>query len=364
MPSKSSLLTACFLIAFLTAGPGTAAPPPREWDATLSTIAFGSCAREGRDQPIWDAIVREKPDLFLFLGDTIYADTEDEAVFRKKYALLAAKPGYQKLLKTCPVLATWDDHEYGLNDAGVEYPKKKMSQRLFLEFFKEPESSPRWKREGIYDARVIGPPGKRVQVILLDTRYFRSPLITIPKQERDARGMPRSIGRYRADPNPESTILGANQWKWLEDQLNVKADLRIIASSIQVVPNDHHWEKWGNFPLERRRLFDLIAGTRAGGVVFVSGDRHMAEISRLQPGSASPVAYPVFEVTSSGLNQGGAGYKEPNRHRVGPGNFRKPNFGLIRIDWSKPDPKIALEVRDQDGQIALEHATSLRELQP
>src|SRR5436190_18218787 len=79
----------------------------------LRRIAFGSCAHQDRPQPIWDAVVAARPDLFLFIGDTVYADTTDMDAMRATYARLAALPGYQKLLRTCPVLATWDDHDYG-----------------------------------------------------------------------------------------------------------------------------------------------------------------------------------------------------------------------------------------------------------
>src|SRR5438128_6140437 len=84
----------------------------------LSRIAFGSCARQDKPQPIWEPIVATRPDIYLSLGDTIYGDTVDMALMKKKYDMLAAIPGWQKLTKTCPILATWDDHDYGVNDGG------------------------------------------------------------------------------------------------------------------------------------------------------------------------------------------------------------------------------------------------------
>src|SRR5258707_14083938 len=108
----------CLLLAACLAAP--AAGRAADDKKPLSRIAFGSCAHQDRDQPIWGPIVKEKPELFLFIGDAIYADTEDMEVMRKKYKALAAKPGYQKLLETCPVLATWDDHDYGGEDVGAE----------------------------------------------------------------------------------------------------------------------------------------------------------------------------------------------------------------------------------------------------
>jgi alkaline phosphatase D len=203
----------------------------------LSRIAFGSCIHQDRDQAIWGPLVGARPELFLFLGDNIYADTQDMARLRKMYARLGAQPGYKKLLAACPVLATWDDHDYGTDDSGGDYPKKKESQQAFLDFFGVPKDSPRRKREGVYHAAVFGPPGQRVQVILLDTRYHRSPLKKDTKR-------PRNLGQYVANDDPGATLLGAEQWKWLGEQLKAPAELRLLCSSTQLVAEDHGFEKW------------------------------------------------------------------------------------------------------------------------
>jgi len=149
---------------------------PLPTENPLSRIAFGSCGKVDRPQPIWTAVVAARPDVFVFAGDNIYADTEDMNAMRAKYAKLAAKPGFQKLLKRVPVLATWDDHDYGEDNAGAEYKMRVESQKVFLVFFGEPKDSQRLITPGIYDAKLIGPKGKRTQILLLDTRYFRSPL--------------------------------------------------------------------------------------------------------------------------------------------------------------------------------------------
>ena len=196
----------------------------------LTRIAFGSCARQDKPQPIWDAIVAARPDIYLSLGDSIYGDSEDMAVMKKKYDMLAAIKGWQTLKKTCPILATWDDHDYGVNDGGAEYPRKDESQQLFLDFFGIPKDSPRRKQKGVYSAETFGPPDKRVQVILLDTRYFRSPL------KRKAGKTPFNEGPYEPSPDTKATMLGEAQWQWLEEQLKVPARVRILVSSIQLVP--------------------------------------------------------------------------------------------------------------------------------
>lgn len=335
-------------------GSGLAAPP-LDRNKVVSRIAFGSCAHQDKSQPIWEAIVAQKPDLFLFIGDNIYADTEDMDLMKAKYAKLAAQPGYKKLQQTCPILATWDDHDYGKDDAGFEYPKKREAQQIFLDFFGEPKDSPRRQREGVYDAVVLGPAGKRVQILLLDTRYFRSALKRRPDKPK------RGEGPYIPNPDPNATILGANQWRWLEEQLRQPAELRIIASSIQVIAEDHYWEKWANFPHERERLFQLLRDTQAGGVVFISGDRHLAELSMMDGG----VGYPLYDLTSSGLTEADKawGRWEVNRHRVGT-MFWGNNFGMITIDWDKQDPLIRLQIRDEEGELFLQQKIPLSLLQP
>ncbi|NNE35531.1 MAG: alkaline phosphatase family protein, partial [Rhodothermales bacterium] len=162
---------------------GSVAFSPDYSDA-IDTITFGSCARETDPQPIWWSILDADPDVFLFTGDNIYGDTDDMQVMRNKYDSLGAKPGYDALRRTIPVMATWDDHDYGRNDAGSEYEYRQQSQEEFLRFFEVPRSSPRWSREGVYSAKTFGPVGRRTQIIMLDTRYFRSGLERWPKGQR------------------------------------------------------------------------------------------------------------------------------------------------------------------------------------
>ena len=321
----------------------------------LTRIAFGSCARQDKPQPIWDAVVALKPDLYLSLGDTIYGDTTDMAVMKKKYDQLAAIPGWQRLKAACPMLATWDDHDYGVNDGGAEYPKKDESQQLFLDFFGIPKDSPRRTQKGVYHAETFGPPDKRVQVIMLDTRYFRSPL------KKRLLKLLFGEGPYEPSADTRATMLGDAQWAWLETQLKVPAKVRILVSSVQLVAQDHGWEKWMNHPHERERLYKLIKDTKAAGVVCLSGDRHLAEVSMMDAG----IGYPLYDVTSSGLTEAAQKWRrlEVNRHRVATMNWGN-NFGFITIDWSKDDPLLRLQVRDQDGEVTIQEKLPLSLLQP
>ncbi|MBK8725972.1 MAG: alkaline phosphatase family protein [Holophagaceae bacterium] len=328
------LALACTLSAQARPLPGEARP--------LSVIAFGSCAEQHRPQPIWTAILAQRPQLFLALGDNIYCDTEDMGEMAKEYERLARIPEFRKFRAAVPIRAIWDDHDFGANDGGRDYPQREASQRLFLEFWKEPAQSPRRRRPGLYDAEVHGPAGRRVQVILLDTRAFRSPLKPRPGGEDDL------LGRWASDPDPGSDMLGSAQWAWLEAQLQVPAEVRFIVSSVQVVSDNHGWEKWGNFPTERQRLFDLLKRTGATGVVFLSGDRHFGELCVMDAG----LGYPLYDFTSSGLNQGSDHfrYRRADPARVAM-QAQGDNFGVVRIDWSRPDPLLRLECRDEQGEL-------------
>lgn len=311
----------------------------------VQRIAFGSCAQQNKPQPIWQAIRDSHPDLFIFSGDNVYADTSDESLMRASYATLASIPGFASLRKQVPVLATWDDHDFGKSDSGREFGGKAMAQRVFIDFFKVPENDPRQTRPGIYSAHSFGPPGRRVQVILLDTRYFRSAL-------------KKRWTRYVANNSESATILGPAQWKWLTETLREPADLRVLVSSIQVLSSEHRREKWANFPRERERLLRLLG--RSGRTVLISGDRHFGEIQRLADGPYSNVDYTLYEVTASGLNTAGKRITR-NRHRLG-GTVQADHFGLIDIDWS--NESLTLSLIDWTGEPRLSHRVPFYALEP
>ncbi len=304
----------------------------------LSRIAFGSCAEQRRPQPIWDAILAYHPDLFIFAGDNVYGDfnSADGNGIRRAYDGANHIAGYAKLRDGTPNLATWDDHDYGLNDGGADFAYKAVAKEEFLKFWNAPSDDPRRLREGIYDSRIIGPASMRVQVILLDMRWFRSPL-----KPTDQRGAPGKE-RYLPDPDPAKTMLGATQWAWLAAELRKPAEVRLIVSTIQVLAEGHGWERWGNFPLERQKLFDTIRDSRAEGVVLLSGDRHFGALYRETPAGG----YPLTEITSSGLNMIYWAVKEPGPNRLG-APYATANFGTIEIDWW--ERSITLALRDEGG---------------
>jgi alkaline phosphatase D len=286
----------------------------------IQKIAFGSCQSQDNQILALDVIVEKNPDLFIYLGDNIYGDTENMKVLAAKYSKLCARASFNKLVGTIPVIATWDDHDYGANDAGREYRQKENSKKLFLEFWGEPKDSERYNRKGIYTSYMIGPEGKRVQIILLDTRTFRSPLL--PAKGKEFRN------DYRPNYDKNATILGDEQWKWLAAQLEESADLRIIGSSIQFGIEYNGYESWANFPIERARMLQLIKDKNAEKLLFISGDVHYAELSKI----STDGLYPIYDLTSSGLNKDWP-HVEHNKNRVGKA-CSLFNFGMLEIDWA------------------------------
>ncbi|HEX8428476.1 alkaline phosphatase D family protein [Hymenobacter sp.] len=300
------------------------------------TVAFGSCNRIDLPQPLWPVIAKDKPDVWIWLGDNIYGDTDDMAVLKQKYDTQYNLPGYRQFRAQVPaIIGTWDDHDYGRNDGNKTYPFKKQSQQVALDFLQEPANTTRRQQEGIYTSYNYTVGQKKVKVILLDDRYFQDSLYRDPQQV------------YQ--PNLTGDLLGEAQWQWLQQQLtNSPADAHIIASGIQFLPQQHRFEKWANFPAARQRLLTLLASSHAKGVLLISGDRHIGEISKLTvPG----VAYPVYEVTSSGLTHPASqNTGEPNALRVGP-LVNQKHYGLFRFREQGKKLLVTAALKGEDGKV-------------
>lgn len=302
------------------------------------TIAFGSCNKQNLPQPLWEPILANNPDVFIWGGDNIYADTRNMNKMEQDYKIQKSNPGYQKLISSTEILATWDDHDYGKNDAGTEWEFKEESQEKFLDFLDVPQNDERRQREGVYNSKLFKLENGSINVILLDTRYFRSDLI---KSEDP---------RKRYDPNMEGTVLGEEQWKWLEGELkNSKADFNLIVSSIQFLSAEHGFETWGNFPKEVEKLKALISSSKAHNIVLLSGDRHISEFSKVEIPS---LKYPLIDFTSSGLTHTYTSFSgEPNQYREGE-VISDLSFGLLFFDFSKK--KITMQMRGVGNKLQQE----------
>ncbi|MCP4391260.1 MAG: hypothetical protein GY802_23405 [Gammaproteobacteria bacterium] len=228
---------------------------------------------------------------------------------------------------------------------------------MFLDFFDEPKNSIRRKTPGIYDATIRGPEGKRVQIVLLDTRYFRTSPSADTRSAEEKKALNIS-GRYAPSEDPEATVLGETQWLWLDEQLRKPAEVRLLVSSYPVIPDEMGRDAWGNFPRERQRLFDLIEETNANGVIILSGDVHFAEISITDEGP-----YPLLDFTSSALAAPTVGNEKfRNSHRISQ-TYSDVNFGLVEIDWmAQPEPQVTLSVIGLDGSPVIQHSVTLGDL--
>jgi alkaline phosphatase D len=183
---------------------------------------------------------------------------------------------------------------------------REESQQRFLEFMGAAKDDPRYKRPGVYSAYTFGSQGRRIQVILLDTRYFRGA------------------------PGDTAVLLGEVQWTWLNSQLHQPADLRIIGSGMQVLSTKPNHDTWFLYPAERQRLLGLLDDLNvAGHTVFISGDIHFTEALAGQ----TPAGKSVTEFTSSGLTHKDAlaSCCYDSLSITGPVSAR--NFGLMTVDW-------------------------------
>lgn len=316
----------------------------------ISRIAFGSCVHQDRPQPIWQAVNAAAPDVFVFLGDNIYGDSENPDVLQSKYQQLGQVTGFQQLRAQTEVVAIWDDHDYGVNDGGVEYPSKAASRQVMLDFWGEPaQSARRTRSDGIYTSYLYGEPGRRVQLILLDLRWNRSALRELADPVKQAARHALDMGPYEASLDAGATMLGETQWMWLQQQLQTDADLRVIGSSIQLLADFTGWESWANFPADRQRFFNLLQAAPHVPTVIISGDTHWSEFSRIDQAG---LPYPLVEMTSSGLTEEWHAIS-PNRHRVGDA-FAEANFGVLDIDWSGTQPAVSLKIRDVQGDVLID----------
>lgn len=309
--------------------------------ASNFTLAFGSCNNNHIEKNLWHEIDQNKPDVWVWGGDIIYADNPDNDmdIIRDDYNTLKSSSAYSEFIKHNTIIGSWDDHDYGLNDGGIEFAKKEFSQQLFLDFMDVPKDDPRRTQKGIYSSHSYKAGQHKVKVLILDTRYFRSTITPNPNPAPDQRYLPNLYG--------QGTMLGKQQWQWLTEELNdASADFTVIMSSIQVLSPLHGFEKWANMPHELEKLENLIKSAKAKNIILLSGDRHISEIAKK---NIEGLNYPLIDFTSSGLNRALNFEKiEPNPYRVGV-NIVVDSFGLLRFDFVHQ--RVVMEVRGEHNKL-------------
>lgn len=286
-------------------------------------IGFGSCADQNRQQPIWEKIATHNPELFILMGDNVYIDSSEPKKMERAYQALSNNPNFSKFRKKVPLIATWDDHDYGITDGGKDFIGKQHAKKAFIDFFNYSElKETEQNKGGIFHSRWIDFNNKKIQIILLDTRWYRDELVRsyLTGSQRET----LNLGPYQPSLDNATTLLGQQQWIWLENELKKPADLRLIISSIQVLTEYSGWETWANFPHQRQKLLDMLHQYNNDNLLILSGDIHKAEISKL-----NYIGQKLTEITSSGLavNTYPAAV---NKHRQGKA-FEKKNYGILHI---------------------------------
>lgn len=324
--------------------------------APIEKIYFGSCAKQHKPMPIFDAINADKPDVFVFLGDNIYSSYFDISEMAEQYKKLAQNKGFQQLKSQTDLVAIWDDHDYGKGDGGKEFKHKEQSRQIMLDFWQEPKDSVRYTQEGIYTSYLYGEGAHTIRVILPDLRWNRDSLHRVDDDTRAKERTPKFMGPYLPSPAKSDQLLGEQQWQWLEAELKKPAAIKVIGSGIQLLNEFSGWETWANFPHERKRLLDFITNEKIDGVLFISGDTHFGDVSRITDNTP----YPFWEITSSGLSEK---WKEvsPNKHRIAKG-VNEVNYGFIEVDWQQEDPIIDMGLKGKDGNVIHQFQLKLSEI--
>eukprot|EP01083_Nonionella_stella_P159477 520249_1 len=228
---------------------------------------------------------------------------------------------------------------------------KKETQKIYLDFIGEPTDSPRRSQQGIYTSYTLGPPGRRVKLILLDNRYHRT----------------------------ENDVLGAAQWKWLRGELeNSDAQIHIFGAGLQIIADDKQsmWPDLESFSLygkSNQRLYDVLVETKTRGALLLSGDIHLSEINVLH---CTGLGYPLFDITSSGMTHVWPWadtwiertlydlifrHLLPGRFVVGGARFAQLNYGTLDIDWESSPVIVRAHIHGVDGKVHLSQNISIGE---
>lgn len=307
---------------------------------SAQTIAFGSChkVKDSNSDTILTSIANSLPDAFVWLGDVVYGKDGKPKHLRKRFRQLKAKESYQALLQATKVYGTWDDHDYGLNNAGRDYKHKDRSRADLFAFLDVPKDSPAYQRNGAYQSYDLSP---KIKLILLDNRYFKSEYA--PKPYNDP-----------FPPDYEGTILGEQQWNWLENLLkNSTSDVHLIASGIQFLSPNHRFEKWLNYPKEYKRLIGLLQTYTVKNPIVLSGDRHMSELSQKDIGYTM-----LYDATASGMTEALTNnLSESNPYRIGQA-IGVNNYGMIALDWE--NRSLGFSFHDVHGETLFAYSVDLK----
>lgn len=312
---------------------------PRAGKSGRYTIAFGSCSHQEKfdeHQPIWDVVVKQKPDCFLFIGDNIYLPNKlseypmkREEVFKlycDTYDRQRRIPEMQPLLRSTMSFALWDDHDFGANNSDNTWPWKGVAREALNLYF--PNKYGECEGKGCFYKFAWGD----IDVFITDDRTFRDP---------------------NDDPK-RRTFLGEKQLAWLKDGLaNSRATFKLIVCGNQMLADTHPHESWGvQFRPERDAFLNWLWEKKIGGVIFLNGDRHFAELTRKRdPKGRGP---DLWELTSSPLAnshyQDGPTFKSTERVAAYADGV---NVGVLDFDTAGKNPHVTLRIVDVGGKSVI-----------
>mgnify|MGYP006241909475 FL=1 len=303
----------------------------------ILTLGFGSCLHQDRSMAILKTIEKKELDLFMFIGDNVYGDQEDGELDKLIRTYKQQFNNLENFLQNVSTEFIWDDHDFGLNDGGSNYRYKDIAKSLFLETWQIPANDPRRLRDGLYFDKIINKNGLKIHLIFLDNRSFKSEWKLTDEFNKKGKE------RYIEDFNPEKTLLGKNQWKWLKDKLIVESDIKIIISSLQILSLGHGWESWDKFPLEREKFLKLIDESNISNLFILSGDRHRGGFYQFKTVGNNN----IYEFTSSSLNLPiPFNTEEKGPLRIG-STYRKANFGVLRLY----EDQVVMELTSDRGKV-------------
>lgn len=317
-------------------------------------LMFGSCAYVndppydrpgtpyGSDHEIFTAMAARKPSFMLWVGDNVYtreADFFSPGGIRYRYRHDRALPLLQPFLASTHHYATWDDHDYGPNDSDATFPLKDVSLEVFKRYWPAPSY-------GLHDT-----PGvfrrfawNDVDFFLVDDRYYRKP--------------------ERWPAGPDKGMLGRAQLDWLKASLvSSRAPFKVIAVGSQALNPLSQSEGWVHYPQEQAELLDFIKDQRISGVLFLSGDRHLTELIRVE----RPGQYPLYDYTSSPLTAGtwvpGDDHPEKNNpHRVPGTLLTEHTFGMLLFEGPPATRRVRLQAYDKAGALKWERVITRDEI--
>ena len=303
------------------------------------SIAMGSCVylndegipQRGGDYQIFRSIANQNPDIMFWLGDNVYfheMDWHSKTGMQYRYSHMRQLPEIQSLLHTGAHYAIWDDHDYGPNDSDRSFIGRDQALEVFNEFWANPTQ--KIENMGIATSFSRGD----CDFFLLDNRYFRSP-------------QKRTTG--------DRTILGKDQLEWLIDALcTSEATFKFVAFGGLVLSSSYHVKNQNyisNYSDERTYLLEEIEANNIQNVVFLTGDKHYSEISKLINRRDNV----IYEITSSALTSAPNTREIINRFRVPGTHIQQRNFAVLNVTSGSNARQIEVVFYDSNGQVLANH---------